>query len=501
MKRKKQSFILLVSLFTSISSQLTAQDNLGNHTATQNLDLSTFELVGDGGSSGISVSNDGDVGIGINSPSAKLDVRGSIYAQEGNTDLRIYRDSDVGDWSLLRSDLGNGIGIIGKPDQIAISVSRATGRVGIGMGTRLDNATLAVNQDDSTQPIATFFHNREGNQRPRIYIYGEPGKMSITTSYNTGGADLSMGVHHVPDAIYIQNLSGNVGIGTTSPDVKLHVNGTVKFQNLGTPTTLVNLLATDTAGNVFETPISSFSGGTITNSLTLNETTLTSDVNGEISQVDLSSIDTNTDNQMLSLVGNTIEITGGNTIDLSAIIPNATTVSNQINTNNELITTVNGVSSAPVSLPSNGVSSTIWQVNNNEISLINDGNVRIGNVSNTDVIGNYKLSIDGKLWAEEIEVVETIAANGFRTTPKQWADKVFEDEYDLKDLKEVQKFIEENGHLPEIPSEKEVKENGVELVEMNVLLLQKVEELTLYILKQQQEIQEMKSRLAKVENK
>ncbi|MCB9201484.1 MAG: hypothetical protein H6604_00335 [Flavobacteriales bacterium] len=458
MKRIRQSFILLVGLFISISSQLTAQDNLGNHTATQNLDLATYQLVGNGGTQGISVVNNGNVGIGTNSPSAKLEINGGVKITNPNSQGSVYN---------FRNYI-----------------------------TLEDASHVAIVYNSGKYSELMFGMHSNGN-----FYWGTGGSTSIKPNYYSMYLNGRTGELTLPEPKFKVTALGNVGIGTTSPDVKLHVNGTVKFQNLGTPTTLVNLLATDTAGNVFETPISSFSGGTITNLLTLNGTTLTSDVNGEISQVDLSSIDTNTDNQMLSLVGNTIEITGGNTIDLSAIIPNTTIVSNQINTNNELITTVNGVSSDPISLPSNGVSSTIWQVNNNEISLINDGNIRIGNVSNNDVIGNYKLSVDGKLWAEEIEVVETIAANGFRTTPKQWADKVFEEEYDLKDLQEVQKFIEENGHLPEIPSEKEVKENGVELLEMNVLLLQKVEELTLYILKQQQEIQEMKSRLDKVENK
>ncbi|PXY01808.1 hypothetical protein DF185_03940, partial [Marinifilum breve] len=57
------------------------------------------------------------------------------------------------------------------------------------------------------------------------------------------------------------------------------------------------------------------------------------------------------------------------------------------------------------------------------------------------------------------------------------------------DLKEVESFIEENKHLPDIPSEKEVLENGIAVGEMNAKLLQKIEELTLYVIEQNKKIE------------
>jgi hypothetical protein len=97
----------------------------------------------------------------------------------------------------------------------------------------------------------------------------------------------------------------------------------------------------------------------------------------------------------------------------------------------------------------------------------------------------YKLDVKGTIRALEIRV-ETI---------DKFADYVFEKNYKLRSLSEVENYISSNGHLPEIPSAEEVKANGVSLVEMQVKLLQKVEELTLYSIKQQKEIEELKAKL------
>ena len=74
-----------------------------------------------------------------------------------------------------------------------------------------------------------------------------------------------------------------------------------------------------------------------------------------------------------------------------------------------------------------------------------------------------------------------------------WADYVFHSDYKLRTLSEVESYIEENGHLPDVPSEEEVLEEGINIAEMNVILLQKIEELTLYTI-------ELEKRLKEVEN-
>ncbi len=113
------------------------------------------------------------------------------------------------------------------------------------------------------------------------------------------------------------------------------------------------------------------------------------------------------------------------------------------------------------------------------------GNVGIG----TSNPGSYRLAVKGKIRAEEIKV-ET-----------GWADYVFKEDYDLPTLEEVEKHIREKGHLINIPSAKEVEENGVELGKMNKLLLEKIEEQMLYILKQEEKLKKQDKRIAELEEK
>ncbi len=104
----------------------------------------------------------------------------------------------------------------------------------------------------------------------------------------------------------------------------------------------------------------------------------------------------------------------------------------------------------------------------------NTGNVGIG----TTLTSGYKLSVAGKIRATEVKIehIDT------------WYDYVFEDDYKLPSVKDLEKYIEKNKHLPDVPSAKEVKENGINLGEMNGILLKKVEELTLYMIEQQKMI-------------
>jgi len=112
-----------------------------------------------------------------------------------------------------------------------------------------------------------------------------------------------------------------------------------------------------------------------------------------------------------------------------------------------------------------------------------NGNVGIG----TTNPGVWKLAVNGKIRAKEIKV-ET-----------GWADYVFLQDYQLPTLEEVAKHIEEKGHLINIPSAQEVEANGIELGKMNKLLLEKIEELTLYTLEQERKLKKQGERLLKLE--
>lgn len=105
----------------------------------------------------------------------------------------------------------------------------------------------------------------------------------------------------------------------------------------------------------------------------------------------------------------------------------------------------------------------------------------------------YKLAVSGGIITEKIRV----ATNG---TPF-WADFVFEPTYKLRPLGELEKFIQVNKHLPEIPSTLDVTQKGIDLAEMQVLLLQKIEELSLYVIEQNKKIDKLERRLKKLPRK
>lgn len=117
--------------------------------------------------------------------------------------------------------------------------------------------------------------------------------------------------------------------------------------------------------------------------------------------------------------------------------------------------------------------------------VTNKGWVGIGGVS----YPQNALEVNGTIRAKEIKV-ET-----------GWADFVFAPDYNLPSLREVESHIKEHRHLPGIPTEAEVKKNGANLGEMNVKLLQKVEELTLYMIQQNKEIESLKSEVQQLRGK
>lgn len=123
--------------------------------------------------------------------------------------------------------------------------------------------------------------------------------------------------------------------------------------------------------------------------------------------------------------------------------------------------------------------------NINIITFLQEGNVGIGIDAPQE-----KLSVNGKIRAKEIKV-ET--AN--------WPDYVFADDYQQQTLPELEKFIKENKHLPEVPSAKELEQDGVALGEMNKILLKKIEELTLHLIEKDKNLTELTKRIERLEKK
>ena len=143
----------------------------------------------------------------------------------------------------------------------------------------------------------------------------------------------------------------------------------------------------------------------------------------------------------------------------------------------------------------------LFKVHNNEVEgtvvgvASGNGNWAFGG---TQFANGYRVSVNGKMACEEVMV----------DLKADWPDYVFKDDYKLKTLNEVEKHIHDKGHLPGVPSAEEVADKGLMLGDMNKVMMEKIEELTLYILEQQKQldaqnqlIREQEKRLIQLENK
>lgn len=129
-------------------------------------------------------------------------------------------------------------------------------------------------------------------------------------------------------------------------------------------------------------------------------------------------------------------------------------------------------------------------VNHNSLVIYNTGKVTVGTPKYDNEPG-YLLYVKDGIKTEKVKV-EVANENG-------WADFVFNENYELTSLEDLEIFIHKNKHLPEIPTTEEVLENGVELGELNAKLLQKIEELTLYTIAQEQQLKEQQQKNKELE--
>ena len=123
------------------------------------------------------------------------------------------------------------------------------------------------------------------------------------------------------------------------------------------------------------------------------------------------------------------------------------------------------------------LSGLAWQ----SVYMKNDGSVGIG-TTNTH---SYKLAVAGNIIAEKVVV----------KLQNNWPDYVFDKNYKLHSLEEIETYIEENNHLIGVPSAEEIAENGIDIGGMNAILLQKIEELTLLMIEQNKVIQKLENEI------
>ncbi len=132
----------------------------------------------------------------------------------------------------------------------------------------------------------------------------------------------------------------------------------------------------------------------------------------------------------------------------------------------------------------------LLRINVGPTNSANQGYFAIGDFDATSpmtIAPGYRLIVQDGIITEKIKIA--LKESSF------WADYVFEEDYKLKPLQEVEHFVKQNKHLPNVPSAAEVLENGIDIATMNSKLLEKVEELTLYIIEQEKEVKRTKKEL------
>jgi hypothetical protein len=132
---------------------------------------------------------------------------------------------------------------------------------------------------------------------------------------------------------------------------------------------------------------------------------------------------------------------------------------------------------APLSFKSNG-----------DVVLVSPRNAQTGNVGIGTISPSEKLSVNGKIRAQEIKVEIS-----------NWPDYVFKKDYELLSLEETERFINKHGYLPDVPKASEVEANGISLGEMNKVLLKKIEEVTLHLIEKDKVLKQVIERLEKSE--
>lgn len=277
---------------------------------------------------------------------------------------------------------------------------------------------------------------------------------SAGSNITTGGSNIAIGINtalasstasnqmNIGNMIFGTGLTGSVtapdgkiGIGTNAPGSSLDVKGILRLS--GVTSGYVGLTVLASAGSTTYTLPGA--DGSMGQQLTTNGT-------GGLSWAAAASTTTNS----LSLSGSNVT------------------------------STINGVTSNSITLP--------WSTSGANISNSNTGAVIIGSVSTP---AGYKLYVSTGILTEKIKAALKTSAN--------WSDYVFESNYKLKPIEEVEKYIKANKHLPDVPSADElVKEGGIDMNEMFATQMQKIEELTLYIIEMKKEIKDLQAQNARL---
>lgn len=315
--------------------------------------------------------------------------------------------------------------------------------------------------------------------------------------YNDGNSYTSLSIRNGSNGRYTENLTVSnkegktfIGIANPYPAYALDINGNIfaddaEFENIkieqSTASSGKILQSIDNEGNAEWATLNSLGIFSPWNTFTYTETKGT----GIYTTYGRVAINKTTASKELE-VGGSIEATQ-NIYGQSGVFSNDMDIADDL--------TVGGHQTGTSATFSEDLKMRDLLMTNNDFSILSDNGTPALTVTPAEVtIGHdaynstTNLTVNGTIKAEEVLVV-----------PDVWADYVFTDKYQLRSLHELEAFIHQNKHLPGIPNEQTVKSEGIELSEMNAKLLEKVEEMTLYIIQQQKAIEKLQNKVEQLE--
>jgi hypothetical protein len=401
----------------------------------------------------MNITGSGKVAIGNFSPVFKLDVKGGSI----NTD------------SMYRID---GMQVLSKNNANQIELGSGSPKVGIGMSTpvfTLDvNGTIGATGGNSNNWNTAYSW---GNHATAGYLTA--GGLTAGVIPRWSGSQFVNGI--------IQDDGTNLGIGSApANNVKLVVSGT---DNVARFTGTSNMYVSFFEGSSYRGYIGSFAG----NSADVDFGTGGGNLSGKLHLTIKASPKLTIDSTGRVGIGTQsplakLQISYASTINDPQIMLNQTNADfSRISFTNNTTSNYWTIAGVPVSTNSQSRLNFYNNVYGDVMSLTGNGDVCIGTY--TPATG-YRLSVQGKIITEELKVM--LHGN--------WPDYVFDESYKLMPLDELKDHVDREKHLPGFPSAAEVTTaDGFEIGAMQQMLVKKVEELTLYILHQQEEIDMLKN--------